>query len=90
MSDVVTVMRVLNGNTFETFVHDENIKLAGVNAPNIDTRSGKAAAKKLEKLISRKTVRIEKIADDEKGLMVANVWRLGKSVNEIMKDFVGL
>ena len=88
MADVVTVMQVLNGNTFETFVHEECIKLAGVEVPDIDTRLGKAATRELENLINEKTVRIEKIAQDETGLMIANVWRLGRSVNDSMRDFL--
>jgi len=55
------VERVVDGDTFEVSTKIGNsryVRLAGINAPELNQRGGKAAYNKLKRLIEGKTVTI--------------------------------
>lgn len=79
------VTRVIDGDTFETANRKHSVRLANVNAPEKNTRSGPKATKLLRDLIAGETVTVDTVARDKYGLSVANVSVGGKSVNRAMK-----
>ena len=78
------VVKVIDGDTFWT---RNKIRLARVNAPEINTPRGIKAKRKLEELILGKTVSYEQVGTSYDRL-VAEVWVTGKNVNNIMISFL--
>ena len=87
MADTIRgpVTNVIDGDTFDMNVthlgkkntikynDDERIRIAGIDAPEINTEEGKKAKKKLEKKISGKEVRCTVQARDTYGRIVADI-----------------
>lgn len=81
------VTEVIDGDTFKGVCDRPSVRLAGFDAPELNTPQGIYAKTYLENLISGKVVSIEKIATDVYGRDIAEV-RLAvgnSSVNEEMK-----
>ncbi len=84
MADTIRgkVTNIIDGDTFTMSVthvgknneydygSSENIRLAGINAPEINTVAGKEAKKKLENQLSNKEVRVNVKSRDTYGRVV--------------------
>ena len=82
------VTRIIDGDTFRTD-RKQRVRLAGVDAPELNRRGGKAAKEALEKLIKGKDVSVETLAHDPYGRRVAKV-RVGRRlVNNAMNKQLG-
>ena len=82
------VTEVIDGDTFKGNYDRPPVRLAGFDAPELNTLQGIYAKTCLENLIHGKMVSIEKIATDVYGRDIAKV-KLGmgsRSVNEEMKE----
>ncbi len=82
------VTEVIDGDTFKGNYNRPPVRLAGFDAPELNTPQGIYAKIYLENLIYGKMVSIEKIATDVYGRDIAKV-KLGmgsRSVNEEMKE----
>lgn len=79
---LVIVMRVLDGDTFET-AHGVRVRLAGFDAPELGEPGGKEAAEHLRKMILEKEVRIDQVGTSY-DRVVAEVYLDGESVNNEM------
>ena len=87
MSRPERVVRVIDGDTFETNGRKKPVRLANVYPPEHEDRGGRKAKKNLEKLVAGETVTINTIARDRAGRSVAYVrTSKGKSVNKEMRD----
>ena len=87
MADTIRgpVTNVIDGDTFdmkvthvgkknaEEYNDNERVRIAGIDAPEIDTEEGKKAKKELEKKISGKEVRCTIQARDTYGRIVADI-----------------
>ena len=87
MADTIRgpVTNVVDGDTFdmkvthvgkkniEKYNDNERVRIAGVDAPEIDTEEGKKAKKKLKEKISGKEVRCTVQARDTYGRIVADI-----------------
>lgn len=72
------VLRVIDGDTFETTDH-KTIRLLGVAAPEIDSCGGTQAKKELEKLITNKTITYAAPTVDVYSRLIADVYLPDKS-----------
>ena len=79
------VTRIIDGDTFETSSRKRSIRLANVDAPEMGTKGGSAAKRKLSNLIAGETVTVDTVARDTYGRAVAKVKVGRKSVNKAMK-----
>ncbi|MCY4378591.1 MAG: thermonuclease family protein [Candidatus Dadabacteria bacterium] len=85
------VTEIIDGDTFKGDSYRPSVRLAGFDAPELNTPQGIYAKTYLENLIYGKIVTIEKVATDVYGRDIANV-KLGmgsRSVNEEMKRMFG-
>lgn len=80
------VTRVIDGDTFATASRKKPVRLANVNAPEIDKRGGKTAKNTLEKMIGGEMVSVETVARDIYGRDIARVKVGTRSVNKAMAD----
>ena len=80
----VKVKKVIDGDTFQT-ERGRFIRLAEVEAPELEERGGKKAKQELEKLIKGEEVTYEQVGTSF-GRAVARVKVGGKSVNKAMRD----
>lgn len=79
------VIRVIDGDTFAT--DTRYIRLANVDAPEINSQGGRAATRKLQSLINGKTVSITEVGTSY-GRKVAEVTFNRASINQMMRDFL--
>ena len=82
--DKKKVQKVIDGDTFVT-QEGKKVRLANVDAPEKGQRGAPQARKDLGELISRKQVKVEPVAHDKYGRIVANVKVGNKSVNKAMR-----
>jgi len=80
------VTNVIDGDTFETAIRKNPVRLANVDAPEKGQPGAAQAKQALEKLIQGKEVTIETVARDKYGRSVARVKADGKSVNKAMQN----
>jgi endonuclease YncB( thermonuclease family) len=81
-----TVTRVIDGDTFLTASRKRSIRLAGVDAPEKDTKRGAKATKQLRDMIQGERVKVYTKARDVYGRAVAEVKLGRKSVNKEMRN----
>jgi len=86
MSVTAHVVDVIDGDTF-TVVGD-TIRLADVDAPELDQPNGVRAKRRLQELIEGKDVEYEEQARDVYGRLVAQVWVGHVDVNATMRTFL--
>ena len=82
------VVRVLDGDTIETQKNPNSLKLANVNAPELDTPEGKDVKDFLASLLEGKTVSVEQVSKEEFGRPVAKVWYVGLDVNDYVNGYI--
>ena len=82
------VVRVLDGGTLQTQKNPISLKLADVNAPELDTPEGKDVKDFLASLLERRTVSVEQVSTEESGRPVANVWYAGLNVNYHVNGYI--
>lgn len=80
------VIRVIDGDTFETASRKHPVRLANVNAPEQGQPGYGTATNELAKLISDQNVTIDTVARDRYGRSVANVKVGSQSVNRAMRS----
>lgn len=80
-----TVLSVIDGDTFET---NKRIRLADVEAPEINAPGGLAAKRYLERLVGGRTVLYDAKARDVYGRVVAQVWVGHTDINAEMRKFL--
>ncbi len=83
------VESIPDGDTFEIYrrIQGSNkIRLANVDAPAGNTRSGKKATNTLKGMIEDRTVTIRPVARDRYGRIVAEVFADRKNVNRRMRE----
>lgn len=81
------VTEVIDGDTFEVR-SGIVMRLENVDAPEIDSETGKKAKKKLEELILNRNIEYEGQARDDYGRLVVQVWVGGRNINDEMSDFI--
>lgn len=82
------VKRIVDGDTFEmgSPISDScYIRLSGVRAPSKETKRGRVATNILRGLIGGKMVTIIPVSRSY-GRIVAQVFYLGKDINQVMKN----
>jgi endonuclease YncB( thermonuclease family) len=80
--DFYTVTRVVDGDSF--FVNTgAEIRLLGVDAPELGRCGSQEAKDTLEKLIANKKIKVSPTANDSFNRLVADVYLDGKSVNNL-------
>ena len=79
------VTKVIDGDTFDTA--ERRIRLARVYAPELNKSGGEEAKRKLESLIDGKEVSILAVSVSY-GRIVAEIELDGKSVNDLMNEFL--
>lgn len=77
------VAKVLDGDSF-TIDLDQTIRLANLDAPQLEFCYGKEAKGNLEGLILQKYVKIERVGRDKFGRMIGMVYLNDELVNEII------
>ena len=82
------VVRVLDGDTLLTQNNPISLKLANVNAPELDTPEGKDVKDFLASLLERKTVSVEQVSTEESGRPVAKVWYGNINVNDHVNGYI--
>ena len=78
------VEKVIDGDSFWT---KYKIRLARVDAPEIDAINGQKAKRKLEELILHRNI-VYKQVGVSYDRIVAEVWLNGYNINDIMNDFL--
>ena len=84
-----TVKRVIDGDTIQVSrkIGDTNIvRLAGVNAPEKGTPSGRRATNVLRGAIGGQTVTVKPVARDVYGRVVGNIIYDRRNINRRMRD----
>ena len=79
---------VRDGDSFSTSSRKNDVRLAGVDAPEKGQPGYGAAKLKLQSEIGGKSVEIDTVSRDKYGRAVAKVKVEGKSVNNAMKKFL--
>ena len=82
------VVRIVDGNTLQTQKIPISLKLAGVNAPELDTPEGKAVKAFLECFVESMDVLVEPVSTDESGRPVAKVWYGGLNLNDDVNGYI--
>ena len=82
------VVRVLDGDTLQTQNNPISLKLADVNAPELDTPEGKDVKDFLASLLEGKTVSVEQVSKEESGRPVAKIWYAGLDVNDHVNGYI--
>ena len=82
------VYRVLDGGTLQTQKNPISLKLADVNAPELDTPKGKKVKDFLASLLEGKTVSVEQVSKEESGRPVAKVWYVDLDVNDHVNGYI--
>ena len=81
------VIRVIDGNTFETASRKKSVRLANVNAPEKRQPGFNKATEILPKMIGGEVVRIETLGHDKQhGRAVARVYKGRESINRKMQQ----
>ena len=80
------VIRVIDGDTFETASRKKPVRLANVNAPEKRQPGFNKATKILRKMIGGEVVRIETLGRDKYGRAVARVYKGRESINRKMQQ----
>jgi len=73
------VISVIDGDTFKT--RHSRIRIAGINAPEANTASGRNATNYLKFLIEHKEIVYDSHATDVYGRKIATVWRKSDNLN---------
>ena len=79
------VTKVIDGDTFMTSRRKKPVRLVNVDTPEKGQNGYGAAKSKLQKLIQGEEVRVETVARDKYGRVVANVYKGRESINKKMK-----
>ena len=79
-----TVIKVIDGDTFQTASRKHSVRLANVNAPEKGQPGSAKATQALKNLIQGQQVKVDTVARDPYRRAVANVKVDGKSVNKAM------
>lgn len=79
---------IRDGDSLSTTSRKNDVRLAGVDAPEKGQPGYGAAKQKLKSLVAGETVKIEPVARDKYGRTIAKVTAKGKSVNNEMKKFL--
>ena len=82
------VIRVICGDILETQRNPTSIKLADVNAPELDSREGKAVKEFLAGFIEGQSVSVEHVSKDESGRPVSKVWFAGLNINDYVNSYI--
>ena len=82
------VVQVVDGNTLQTQKNPISLKLADVNAPELDTPKGKKVKDYLASLLEGETVSVEQVSKEESGRPVAKVWYAGLDVNDLVNGYI--
>jgi len=80
------VIRVIDGDTFETTSRKKSVRLANVNAPEKRQPGFNKATEILRKMIGGEVVRIETLGRDKYGRAVARVYKGRESINRKMQQ----
>ncbi|MBU0571971.1 MAG: thermonuclease family protein [Candidatus Omnitrophica bacterium] len=84
MATRATVTKVIDGDTFWT---SKKIRLARVEAPELNAPNGQKAKQKLESLILNKSITYEQVGTSYDRI-VAEIWLNGASINDMMIRFL--
>ena len=87
MRKTAYVNEVIDGDTFKISTGTV-MRLEDVDAPEINSESGRKAKRKLEELILKRNIEYEEQTKDNYGRLVVQVWVDGLNVNATMKRFV--
>ena len=87
MRQTAFVKEVIDGDTFK-ISSNEVMRLEDVDAPEINSESGRKAKRELEELILNKRIEYEEQARDDYGRLIVQVWVDGTNVNDEMEDFI--
>ena len=79
------VTKVIDGDTFETAIRKNPVRLANVDAPEKGQPGSAKAKDALSKLIEGEEVRIDTLSRDKYGRAVANVYLGRESINKKMQ-----
>lgn len=79
------VTKVIDGDTFETAIRKNPVRLANVNAPEKGQLGSAKAKEALSKLIEGEEVRIDTVSRDKYGRAIANVYKGRESINKKMQ-----
>ena len=82
------VYQVVDGNTIETQKNPHSIKLADVNAPELDTPKGKKVKDFLADFVESRTVSVQQVSTEESGRPVAKVWYGNINVNDHVNGYI--
>lgn len=83
---IYSAVRVVDGDTFVT-AEKQNIRLAGVQAPELDQCGGPESKRALEKLVLKKPIYLKVTFRDPFNRLVSQVYVNGKYVNsEMLKN----
>ena len=85
MSRKEKVTKVIDGDTFETAIRKNTVRLANVDAPEKGQPGSAKATEALRKMIEGEDVRIDTVGRDKYGRAVANVYLGRESVNKKMQ-----
>lgn len=80
----IYVSRVIDGDTLVTS-NNEYVRLAGVNAPELNQLGGRVARTILENQVIHRILAAQQVAIDAYGRFVCHLWLDGQSVNERMR-----
>jgi len=79
------VTKIIDGDTFETAIRKNPVRLANVDAPEKGQPGSAKARKALSMMIEGEEVRIDTVTRDKYGRAVANVYKGRESVNKKMQ-----
>jgi len=85
MSRKEKVIRIIDGDTFETASRKKPVRLANVNAPEKGQRGFAKATEALRKMIEGEEVKIDTVSRDKYDRAVAKVYMGRESVNKKMQ-----
>ena len=80
------VIKVIDGDTFQTASRKNPVRLANVDAPEKGRPGAAQATQALKNMIQGKDVFVDTVARDSFGRSVAKVKVAGKSVNKAMQN----
>ena len=82
------VYRVLDGGTLQTQNNPNYIKLADVNAPELDTPKGLKVKDYLARILEGNMVSVEQVSTEDSGRPVAKVWYGNINVNDDVNGYI--
>lgn len=80
------VTKVIDGDSFE--IKDDEIRLEGVEAPELGTPNGSKCKARLESLISDEEIEYTEEARDTYGRLVSQVSLDDSNINDAMNRFI--